>query len=251
MAASLKLNIMARKLNNDNSNFWTGLILFLIGSVILLRKLDLPVPGWIFSWELILITIGLFLGFRYQFRGPAWFILIIIGSVSMVDNIFPAINLRKFAWPLIFIIIGLFFILRPKLVRKNPSDIPDEPIPASEEAPDFSNMDRLDITAIFAGAKRVVVSKNFRGGEIVSIFGGSEINLSKADISGKVSLETTNILGGTKLIVPHDWEIQSDMVAIFGGVEDKRDLYAMKTDPGKVLVLEGVCLFGGLEIKSY
>jgi hypothetical protein len=41
------------------------------------------------------------------------------------------------------------------------------------------------------------------------------------------------------------------MVAIFGGVEDKRDVHSLKIDRTKVLVLEGTCIFGGLEIKSY
>ena len=97
----------------------------------------------------------------------------------------------------------------------------------------------------------MVVSKKFQGGEIVSILGGSDINLSQSDIQGKVRLETTNIMGGTKLVIPPTWDVQSELVALFGGVEDKRDIRAGNIDPQKVLVLEGTCLFGGIEIRSF
>jgi hypothetical protein len=73
-------------------------------------------------------------------------------------------------------------------------------------------------------------------------------------VNGKIVLELTQIFGGTKLIVPPHWKIQSeDLVAIFGGVEDKR---AILSDPSvvsgsKVLVLRGTCIFGGIDIKSF
>jgi hypothetical protein len=96
-----------------------------------------------------------------------------------------------------------------------------------------------------------VVSKNFKGGEIVAVFGGAEIDFSHADIQGVVKLEATNILGGTKLIVPPTWDVQSEMVAILGGVEDKRRIQPEMIDRNKRLVLMGTALLGGLEVKSY
>jgi hypothetical protein len=70
-----------------------------------------------------------------------------------------------------------------------------------------------------------------------------------------VVLDLTQIFGGTKLIVPHHWKVQSkDLVAVFGGVEDKRPMLG-STSPtdenSKVLVLKGTCIFGGIDIKSY
>jgi hypothetical protein len=81
--------------------------------------------------------------------------------------------------------------------------------------------------------------------------GGSEIDLTQADFQGRIKIDTTNIFGGTKLIVPPTWDVQSDMVAIFGGVDDKRQISGVKLDPNKVLILDGTCMFGGIEIKSY
>ena len=61
----------------------------------------------------------------------------------------------------------------------------------------------------------------------------------------------TNIFGGTKLVVPPTWDVQSEMVAIFGGVDDKRQIKGVHLDPNKVLILDGTCIFGGIEIRSY
>jgi predicted membrane protein len=81
--------------------------------------------------------------------------------------------------------------------------------------------------------------------------GGSEIDLSQADISGKIVIDVTNIFGGTKLIVPSSWDVQNDITAIFGGVDDKRQISGVTLDPNKILVLDGTCMFGGIEIRSF
>lgn len=81
--------------------------------------------------------------------------------------------------------------------------------------------------------------------------GGAEVNLLKADIQRAVKLEVTNIFGGTKLIVPSNWDVKNEVTAVFGGIEDKRNIATGVTDPGKVLVLHGTCVFGGIEVINY
>ena len=77
------------------------------------------------------------------------------------------------------------------------------------------------------------------------------MNLSQADIKGRVELEITTIFGGTKLIVPANWEVKSEAVTIFGGLEDKRSIQPGDPTQEKILVLRGTVLFGGIEIKSF
>ncbi|WP_205508789.1 LiaF transmembrane domain-containing protein [Longitalea arenae] len=109
----------------------------------------------------------------------------------------------------------------------------------------------LDVVTIFGNVKKMVYSKNFKGGDIVSIFGGAEINLTHADFNGSIVIEMVQIFGGAKLIVPPHWQIRSEtMVAVFGGIEDKRPPQT-SYDEDKVIVLNGTTLFGGIEIKSY
>lgn len=238
-----------RNNRRDSNSALTGIFLILLGGFFFLSKLNLGLPYWLFSWKTLLIAIGLFIGVRHSFRGPAWLILILIGGLALQPDILPFFNITNFTWPIILVVLGLYIIVRPKSgKRKTWNDLEAFQQPVEEESVDG---DRIDITSILGGVKKVVVSKNFKGGEIVSFLGGSDINLSQADINGKVRLEATNVMGGTKLIVPSNWDVQSELVAIFGGVEDKRDLRSAIIDPNKVLVLEGTCLFGGIEIKSY
>ena len=247
-------NKRSRRLGtNQNANKSTGVILLIVGIGVLLRNLDTDLPEWLFRWEVGLMLIGLVIGIRSKFRSSVWFIMIAIGGVSLLDVIFPQFLRPQFTWAVISIVVGLYFIFRPKGNRKDnwlSCGQKTEPID-DEEAEVYSGQDVLDVTAVFGGVKKIVVSKNFRGGEIVAIMGGSEIDLSQADINGRIKLEATNIMGGTKLIIPPTWEVQSEMVAIFGGVEDKRDVHSLKLDANKILVLEGTCIFGGLEIKNY
>ncbi|MFZ6010408.1 MAG: cell wall-active antibiotics response protein, partial [Bacteroidota bacterium] len=119
----------------------------------------------------------------------------------------------------------------------------------SEQTPD----DYLDSTTAFGGVKRNIISKNFKGGEITTIFGGTDLIFTQADVNGKIVLEVTQLFGGTKLIVPPHWKVETgDLVCVFGGVDDKRPAVADGTvDQNKVLVLKGTCIFGGIDIKSY
>jgi len=69
-----------------------------------------------------------------------------------------------------------------------------------------------------------VLSKKFKGADITNVFGGAEINLSQADMESTATMELTNVFGGTKLIIPAHWEINSELVSVFGSIEDKRSI---------------------------
>ena len=154
---------------------------------------------------------------------------------------------------------GFLFLIRPKRSYKrfegdggpaNPDASPTDSQWKTEWTPTSNDSgDMIDSTAIFGGLKKNVLSKNFKGGDVTTFMGGAEINLMQADFTGRVMLDCFNMFGGTKLIVPADWHVQSGLVTIFGGVEDKRPPSPVNSD--KVLYIDGTCIFGGIEIKSY
>ncbi|WP_407430483.1 LiaF transmembrane domain-containing protein [Arcticibacter sp.] len=112
--------------------------------------------------------------------------------------------------------------------------------------------DYLDTVSIFGGIKKNIVSKNFKGGDIVTIMGGAEINLTQADIHGTIIIDITQVFGGTKLILPPQWKVSSDLAALFGGIEDKRPIVqAIHLADDKVVILRGTSVFGGIDIRSY
>jgi predicted membrane protein len=249
-----------------------GLLLVGIGVLILLSKLHIFfLPYWVFSWQMLLIALGLFIGFRHNFQKPGWLVLVLIGSIFLINDLVTGFNLRVYFWPILLIGIGLWVMLKPK--RQYPKHYQhyapkggagaadpyapyeygtyNEPGPETYTDGAYSSEDVVDATAILGGIKRNIVSKNFRGGEVMSVFGGTELNLTQADMQQPAVLETTQIFGGTSLIVPPHWEVKSEMVAILGGIDDKRPVAPGGYDPSKVLILKGTTLFGGLSIKSY
>jgi predicted membrane protein len=259
-----------------------GTLLLIVGIILLLERLGYLFPHWFFSWPVFLIVLGLFIGFRHNFRNPAWFVLITVGGVFLAERLMPELNVRHLLWPIIIILLGLWMIFgrhrRPRYYSPNRqvTDYPDDfqagPIPMMDdpspynatspnpesyspgdyerEAPVTSD-DYLNATAVLGGVKRIVVSKNFQGGEITTFMGGSEINLGQADIQGRVILDVTQVMGGTRLIVPAHWNVISEMSAILGGIEDKRFLQPGTLNPNKVLLIKGTSIMGGIDIRSY
>ncbi|HYK75885.1 MAG TPA: DUF5668 domain-containing protein [Daejeonella sp.] len=245
-----------------------GLIFLGIGCLLLIKTLDIFfLPGYLFSWPMWLIVIGFYLGTRRGFNRPAPLFLIALGFIFLANRILPDLEFDRFAWPTLIIGIGLWIILKPGRHTANvtPTDwdkrvfSDSEPEAAttssSNEQPQPEGQthstaeDRLNSVSIFGGVKKNIVSKNFMGGEVVNFFGGSEINLMQADIQGKVKLEVTQVFGGTKIIIPANWTVHSEMVAIFGGIEDKRPPHASSDQ--KTLIIEGTSVFGGIDIRSF
>jgi predicted membrane protein len=243
-----------------NSHVWTGVFILLVGVAALLKTTMTNFPDWLFSWQVLLIAIGVFIGVRHRFKGVAWFILIIVGGVFLANEIYPELTFRRYMWPVALIAVGIFFILRPRGRHRWQGNVSNsgggffakgEFRIDSCEQEQFTEDDFVDETSIFGGSKKIILSKKFKGGDIVNIFGGTELNLTQADINGVAVLELTTIFGGTKLIVPSNWKVKSEAVTIFGGIEDKRNLSASIDVPEKILVLKGTVIFGGIDIKSF
>ena len=249
--------------NSSRGRAIAGLLLLVVGVLLVVRATDTNIfPEWLFTWPMVLIAIGLFSAVKHGFRGPFWVILLLIGAFGLADKIDPTMNLRRFIGPVVVISIGLMFILRPKRRWRDrwqgTNERWKETATGETEVNDTSydsgsddRRDFLEVTSVFGGIKKNVLTKNFKGGDIVSFMGGSEIDLSQADFNGRITIDTTNIFGGTKLIVPPNWDVQSDITAIFGGVDDKRQVGGVNMDPNKVLILDGTCMFGGIEIRSF
>jgi predicted membrane protein len=255
-----------RKINHSRVS--GGVFLLLAGVLLLAYKMGSPIPSWIFTWPMLLIVIGLFTGIKSRFHNPGSFILILIGGVFLIDQSVPGIDLHNFIAPIILIGLGILFILRPRkhscghfrgarwerrmqFDKRTQFEKPDHIFSTEDTGRSPNNEEYLDVHAVLGGVKKNVQSKNFKGGEIVCFMGGAEISLMQADIQQPISLEINTVFGGTKLIIPGNWEVQTEISAVFGGVEDKRNFQNQNPDTGKRIVLKGSCLFGGIEITNY
>jgi len=246
-----------------------GFILMGIGFLLLLKQFDwFFFPSWIFSWPMILIIVGFVKRANSNKNNSSWLILILIGFLFLFEKIFPEANITSYGWPVIIIAIGLWMIFR----HRTDSHVVEPDTTFAKEAyvdPDFLNPDPtktetqnaytkpetsedyLSSFAIFSAAKKNILSKTFKGGEVVNVFGGTDLDFSHADINGKVVVDVMQLFGGTKLIVPPHWQVVADITQIFGGVNDKRIPHADVSASGKILVLKGASIFGGVDIKSF
>ncbi len=241
-----------------HGHIWTGLFIILIGVAALVKASFTNLPDWIFSWQVFLIILGFFLGLKHSFKGSAWLILILIGSGFLIRDFYPDLSIRRYIWPSVLVLIGGIILLRPRHRNFGSNDFEKKSFNSSgvEDATIIDEAyntkeDFLNSTCILSGCKKIIISKNFKGGDVVSIFGGTELDLSQADMSKPAVIEITTIFGGTKLIIPSNWDIKTDVVNILGGIEDKRRMQTVTGQPEKTLILKGTVLFGGIEIKSY
>ncbi len=233
---------------NNNGRFLLGLLLLTIGCILIFQRLVMPLPHWLFSWKTLLIAVGLIIGVQQNFRNPSWLILVMIGSIFLMGDLFPDFSIRYYALPIALIVIGLWIILNPNKAGNQRSEV----IANHQYGIAGNSKDEyLDEISFIGGVRKVILSKDFKGGNVTSIFGVIDLDLSQADISGRIELNITQVVGGTKLIMPPHWNIKSEMINVFGGIEDKRNIQSVTVNPDKILILRGTSVFGGIDIRSY
>lgn len=241
--------------NQKNGKKIAGLVVVIVGAVLLSQQMGVILPDWLLSWPMFLIAIGVYIGAKHQFRKPGWIIICLVGIVFLVDNFVVGINISDYFWPVFIIAAGLYMIFgrenKWEKEWKRRKTFGQSFIETETRKMDTNPEDYIDHVAIFGSIEKNIISKDFRGGDIVCIFSGSEINLTQAEIKQPIVMDITNIFGGTSLIVPPNWEIKSEMVAILGGIEDKRIQHATMPENQNVLILKGTSILGGIEIKSY
>jgi len=238
-------------MSNQNQTRTVALAILIIaaGVLLLVNSLDLipfQVSRILITWQMLLIAIGVvnLLTSKEKVTG---LILIAIGGFFLIAKMnYLSVSVWSVLWPTVLIIIGVS-LLYSHLRKGNEPGIPTKGAPIGE----FDEV--IDEVAIFGGNEKIITAQNFRGGKITNIFGGSELNFSKADLSeGDNFLEVLYIFGGSSMVVPPDWDIRLDVVSIFGGFSDKR--YKRQEAPAetkKRITIKGLVIFGGGELKSY
>ena len=151
-------------------------------------------------------------------------------------------------FPIIIILLGIFIITR----RRDHGEASRYNIFHGSKGDNLS-ADRIDEISIFGGGEKIINSDNFQGGNVTSIFGGSEIDLTNCKLApGENVIDVLAIFGGNTFIVPKDWNVRTDVFPMFGGFSNKifRDPNTV-IDKDRILLIKGIVLFGGGEIKSY
>lgn len=248
----------------NRSFSWTLLLGALIlgaGVVLLLDQQGILSADRVFNyfWPAVLIAGGIvtLVGCRGRGGRGLWgFIMLGWGILLLLSNLGIGHFRFESVWPLAVIGIGIAMIYQAMSGRG----------PGADGGPNPQWMDyinpwsrsgnedtQLNHVAIFGGFNKRVTAQNFRGGKLIALCGGYQIDLRKADIlPGETAvIEAIAMMGGGEIKVPENWLVSMDGVGIFGGYSDEsRQLPPGDAAQQKKLVVKGVAILGGVVVKN-
>lgn len=241
----------------SDKRLYFGVILIALGVILILERLNLipeSVADILISWQMLLVGIGvlsLIGGNR-----TAGTILIVIGGTFLIPELITVPHeLRRIYFPLILVGVGVAILLRQRDHQKLQGNY--DPIvnaPEEKQNATYDSFNTFDDFVIFGGREIFVNSQNLAGGKATSIFGGIEFDLRKAGLQpGGAVIDCVSVFGGCGFKIPMDWNVRNEVTTIFGAFTDKRgetynDRYY---DPSKTIVIKGVSIFGGIEVKHF
>lgn len=234
------------KVSGQGGRILIGVFLLLIGAVFLVDSYtDWDFPSGAL-WPIFPLALGLVLLFRRGSRLVGG-VLVVVGGVPLFNVLgIWSLDMGDIwrLWPLILIVVGVRILFRRR--RRNSA------AHSSSSGPVTDTMSsEVDISAIFGGTEQRVAGSSFSGGRITAVFGGASLDMRDAvPAGGEATIDVTAIFGGVELQVPSDWAVNVRTTNILGGAQDNRSGQPTETETANRVVITGICVFGGLEIKS-
>ncbi len=251
-----RMDRMERRMTRPHSPFGgllVGTILAGVGVLLLLDNLGIRVFDQIWDWwPAILIAVGVArITTALSWGGRVWgSIVLFIGAVFLLNNLgYIHGNVWNFFWPVILIAVGIGMLARG--FERGGMFHPFET--SGGLAASAGDSDTLATWAFFGGSRRRFDTQKFEGGEALAIFGGINIDLTKAGMQkDEVRIEANALFGGIDIRVPETWQVVVRGAGIFGGYEDKTWHAAANTTEEKKprLIVSGFAVFGGVVVKT-
>jgi predicted membrane protein len=209
-----------------------GLFFAALGLLMTLDNFDLFVAYRVLRyWPVVLIAVGLIKVTERTDRVMGT-ICLLAGVVLLAGNN-QWIHRSIFSlWPLALVIAGGAIVFHALGWR-----------PAVTEA----GRSRPNHWAVLSTRKVIDDSRSYAGGRIVAFLGGCELDLTGASIeTAPAVIEAVVMWGGIVIRVPADWEVVGEVTPIMGGI----DIKTSAARGGRQLIVRGLALMGGMEIKS-
>ena len=107
----------------------------------------------------------------------------------------------------------------------------------------------VDMVAIFGGEDLASDADPFYGGKILTMFGGTKLDLRNAKPAPTgVFLDLVVVFGGVMLIVPDGWRVKFDGKVIGGGFDDVTSTDASPDTP--TVHIGGIIAMGGVKVLN-
>jgi Domain of unknown function (DUF5668) len=188
-------------------------------------------------WPVVIIIIGVLRLFDPRANKFATVLIFILGIGILMDTLdYRDFDLGNFI-PLVAVVIG-FKLIKDVFSRKQAR-------PVSTDDPDSM----VHAFALMAGVERKGVSDDFKGGSLNAIMGGVELDLRNAQIKQgtEAVFDCFAMWGGVVVRVPESWRVVSQVFPLMGAFEDNT---SGGTPGGPVLIMRGMALMGGIEVKN-
>jgi hypothetical protein len=230
--------------NNNNSTIFWAFIFIVGGGIFLMRNFNMlhfDIPFDIISWRLIPLMIGINALMKKDYINGV--VSILFAIIFYIPDFLTAAERVQYykLWPLGLVAIGVVILLK----RQFPKQFDGTQIQTGD-------LNFINESNIMGGSSKKFFTKEFIGGKINCIMGGSEVNLTEANLVNNSVLNVFVVAGGIAMRVPKEWNIQLDIMAIAGGVDDKITKYPENVvNPAMRLILTGYVVAGGIEIKRY
>ncbi|HEX7638659.1 MAG TPA: DUF5668 domain-containing protein [Burkholderiaceae bacterium] len=232
-----------------------GLFIIVVGLFALLDNLHLFDAHLVQPyWPLVFVALGVLKlvqppPFPHHRGRVLAAVFIVVGAAMTMDNLGIIHFQVRDWWPLLLVVFGLAIMFktpgRGGWHRRRGGSPFDCDAPRDER---LEHGSRIDASAVMSGLVLKNDSPDFQGGEISTVMGAVEVDLSQAAIAGaEAVLHLSVIMGGVEIRVPREWSVVINGTPTLGGIEDKT---TMPVTPGKRLVVEGSVVMGGVEISN-
>jgi predicted membrane protein len=226
-----------------------GLWIVVVGAVLLLNNLGVINAGqfWRYFWPLILVFIGTTMLInnqtRIQRQRLGW-IFVIVGGWIFVNRLgWIDISIFKLLLPALLLFVGGTLVWRAFNAPKGESkmvSLTNAEEPQAEFTRSFAVMSSNELRP---------VSRPFRGADLSAVMAGVKLDLIDARMEAdSANIEVFAFWGGMEIYVPADWTVVSKVTTLMGGFIDKRRPTTVL--PTKTLIITGLVLMGGIEIKN-
>ena len=126
--------------------------------------------------------------------------LIVIGLLFLLDNagMIDAGRFLRLFWPAAIVVWGILLLVH---ARRGYPERPAQPAPDTGQM--SGGADTLNSSSVFGDAKFSVSSPAFKGGFVSSVFGNTQIDLSRCSLdSGEQTLSISSVFGDTDVVLP-------------------------------------------------
>ena len=106
-----------------------------------------------------------------------------------------------------------------------------------------------NLGAVLGGTTRKGVWKPARFTRIFTLLGGTELDYSEAEMPpGVTEVDVFCVLGGTDITVPPGMKVETEVLPILGGVDNKARESGDPNAP--ILRIKGITVLGGVDVKT-